>query len=164
MAGAAFYHFYFTMPDKMLEKSINQWMGNKNPSNPNDNSGKADFSKNLQAVLVKKDVKIESLIEFVEGVKLEEAKAFLQNCTSRAETSEKIDFQFITTQFDFGDFPIDSFKTEYELFYDPIKMDIALDLYEKNKNQMPVIFPMMKESIIRYLKKLDNDPANIGMQ
>ena len=147
--GAAFYYYFVVLPENISNALLG---GNEKPI-PQKIIEKGE---SLGLDVEKDPGKIVRKLED-NNINIEEIKELIEKAKQSDLDSAEIAFQFLKDNFDFGDFPIDSFKNEFHQYFDQKRFEKAMDFYEKNKDQMPIIYPVLKESLIKYLEKIQED-------
>ena len=169
LLGGAWYYYYHLLPnnisDKLWKKDLAVRLTDEEQKALGvEDEQKLQVEKLIQLSLLENDVNLEELIQWVENIEPEQVESLMDECAKMNLDSVDLSFEQATSHFDFGDFPIDSFQTEYKILYDEKKLEQALSLYEKNKEQLPLILPMLKKSAIRYLKKIEIDSVALNVE
>ncbi len=169
LLGGAWYYYYHTLPNTITDKILNKDLQVKLTVEKQKALGVKDekrvpVDELIQLSLRENNVTIGELIQWVENIEPGQVESFMDECAKMNLDSVDLSFEQVTSYFDFDDFPIDSFQTEYEVLYDEKKLEQALSLYEKNKEQLPLILPMLKKTAIRYLKKIESDSVTINVE
>ncbi len=159
--GGAFYYYFNILPERLSHALITDDTSKPLPQKII-KKGKSmgidvlDQPEKVREILVKKKLDTREVVEFVDKIEYKQVEEFMEKTKSHEIDSAEMAFNFLKENIDFGDFPIDDFKDEFHRYYDSEKMNAAMEFYEKNKEQMPVLYPVVKQTIIKYLEKLSD--------
>jgi|GEM_PF-2436000 len=163
--GGALYYYFVMLPEKLSTALIHEGQSEPIPQKIIE-KGKSiglevkEDPKDIIKKLNEKNTNIDELKDFVRSVEYDQVEKFLKDASKQELDSSELAYQYLRENFDFGDFPIDSFESEFNQYFEPERLNDALDFYERNKNQMPVIYPMLKETFIKYLDKIEKEAKN----
>lgn len=117
---------------------------------------KKDLSRNSDDIveyLHQNEVPLEEFNSLIDKVEYYEVQKFLERVKSKEFSNANEAFDFISQSFDFGDIPLENFRDDFVRNYDNEKFDQFARYFERNSDQMQMMFPLAKETLKKLLVK-----------
>lgn len=105
----------------------------------------SDHSETVREFISKNEIPEEDVFDAIDRIRYKDVENFVQKAKARQYENADQLYDHIIREFDLRNLPVENFRDEFRNNYQQEKLDKAIAYFEKNKNDIQIMFPTMKE-------------------
>ncbi|MCC5930199.1 MAG: hypothetical protein JJU28_13205 [Cyclobacteriaceae bacterium] len=105
----------------------------------------SEHTETMRKFIEKNDIPEEDVFAVIDRIRYKDLENFLQKAKARQYENADQLYDHIIGEFRLGNLPVESYRDEFRNTYQQEKLERAIAYFERNKNDIQIMFPTMKE-------------------